>query len=347
MVCGGRRVPDAARASLVSGRWVAKAFSSPQERAVPDGPMPEGDTVLRTARRLNQALAGRPLVRAELRWPTLGDADLAGRTVTAVTAYGKHILTRIAATDHADSAARGRRRPTVPDEPLTLRSHLRMEGRWYVHARNAEPWPSAGRASVRAVLGGTEWTAVGTWLGLLDLVPTAAERELIGHLGPDIMADGFDVDRAVPRLLTDPSRAVGAVLLDQTTVAGIGTMYMAEALFVQRISPWTPVAQVDLPALLSTARRQLLRGASQAVPSTTGNPRRGLQTYVHGRSGRPCQRCGTPVRVAEIGPSDKRRPAFYCPACQPGPTPTDDGRPQRPLGANPAYREYRRPTGYR
>lgn len=309
--------------------------------------MPEGDTVLRTARRLHQALAGRPLVRAELRWPALGDADLAGRTVAEVIAYGKHILTRIAPADGAATGARGRRLPTVPDEPLTLRSHLRMEGRWSVHARDAEPWPPVGRASVRAVLGGADWTAVGTWLGLLDLVPTAAERELIGHLGPDIMADGFDVDAAVPRLRTDPTRDVGAVLLDQTTVAGIGTMYMAEALFVERVSPWTPVARVDLVALLSTARRQLLRGAGQAVPSTTGNPRRGMQTYVHGRSGRPCQRCGGTIRVAEIGPAGKRRPAFYCPACQPGPTPTDNGRPQRPLGANPAYREFRRPTGYR
>ena len=300
--------------------------------------------MLRTSRRLHQALAGRPLVRTELRWPSLGDADLVGRAVTEVTAYGKHILTRIAA---ADQARPGPRRPTVPDEPLTLRSHLRMEGRWYVHARDAEPWPSAGRASVRAVLGGSEWTAVGSWLGLLDLVPTRSEHGLIGHLGPDIMADGFDSEAAAPRLLIDATRAVGAALLDQTTVAGVGTLYMAEALFVQRVSPWTPVGEVDVAALLDTARRQLLRGASQAVPSTTDNPRRGLQTYVHGRSGRPCQRCGATVRVAEIGPAGKQRPAFYCPTCQPGPTPTDDGRPQKPLGANPAYRENRRPGGYR
>ncbi len=154
--------------------------------------MPEGDTVLRTARRLDQALAGRPLVRSELRWPTLGEADLAGRTVTEVVAYGKQILTRLAA---ADPDAPGPRFPTVPDVPLTLRSHLRMEGRWYVHARDAEPWPPRTRGSVRAVLGGTEWTAVGTWLGLLDLLPTADEGTLIGHLGPDIMADDFDRDR--------------------------------------------------------------------------------------------------------------------------------------------------------
>lgn len=309
--------------------------------------MPEGDTVLRTARRLDQALAGRPLVRAELRWPSLGQANLAGRTVTEVVAYGKQILTRIAATDPAVPAPRI---PTVPDEPLTLRSHLRMEGQWYIHARDAEPWPPQSRGSVRAVLGGTEWTAVGTWLGLLDLIPTAGEAELIGHLGPDIMADSFPtggLDEAVRRLSTDPARQVGAALLDQTTVAGIGTMYMAEALFVQKTSPWTPIGEVDIPALLAVARRQLLRGATQAAPNTTGNPRRGLDKWVHGRSGQPCQRCGTTLRVAQIGPPLKERPAFYCPKCQPGPTPTDDGRPRRPLGANPSVREDRRPTGYR
>src|SRR5664279_3851953 len=213
--------------------------------------MPEGDTVLRTARRLHLALTGRSLVRGELRWPGLGEADLAGRQVLEVVAYGKHILTRIGAADPALTVPRI---PTVLPEPLTLRSHLRMEGSWYLHARDAEPWPARNRVSVRAVLGGAEWTAIGNWLGLLDLVPTTAEGTLIGHLGPDIMADDFE-----------PARQVGAALLDQTSVAGIGTMYMAEALFVQRISPWTPIGEVDVPALVGTARRLLLRGATQAV----------------------------------------------------------------------------------
>ncbi len=309
--------------------------------------MPEGDAVLRTARRLHLALAGRPLVRTELRWPDLGEADLAGREVIEVVSYGKQILTRIAA---AEPAGRIPRIPTVPPEPLTVRSHLRMEGRWYVHARDAEPWPPRNRVSVRAVLGGAVWTAVGTWLGMLDLVPTAAESTLIGHLGPDIMADDFDpgvAGEAAKRLAVDPQRQVGAALLDQTTVAGIGTIYMAEALFAQRVSPWTLIGEVDVTALLATARRQLLRGVTQASPITTGNPRRGLDTWVHGRSGRPCQRCGTVVRVAPIGPPLEERPAFYCPTCQPGPTPTDDGRPRRPLGANPSVPEDRRPIDYR
>ncbi len=298
--------------------------------------VPEGDTVLRTARRLHAALAGRVLLRTELRWPTLGDVDLAGRTVSEVAAYGKHILTRLDGMGDL--------------EPVTLRSHLRMEGRWSIAPPGPKHWPRATGVSVRAVLANAEWTAIGTWLGLLDLVPTAAEAALIGHLGPDVMADTFvpgGREEAVRRLAEQPGRPIGAALLDQTAVAGIGTMYMAEVLFVQRISPWTDTAEVDLPTVLDVARRLLLRGVMMALPTTTGDPRSGSNTFVHGRSGKPCRRCGAVLRVAPIGIPPKERTAFYCPVCQPGPTPTDDGRVRRPLGATPAVREDRRPLGYR
>ncbi len=315
--------------------------------------MPEGDTVLRTARRLNQAFSGRPLVRNEFRWPGLGDANLAGRVVLQTVAHGKQILTRFASA--ADSAAVAGtslarpRFPTVPDGPLTLRSHLRMEGRWTVSAATNR-WPTGSGPTIRAILANAEWMAVGTWLGLLDLVPTDVERQLIGHLGPDILADdpdGTGLAAAADRIRAWPDREIGAALLDQTGVAGIGTMYMAEALFLEHVSPWLPVSAVDVPAVLRRARRLLQGGVTMAVPSTTGNNQRGHTTYVHARSGRPCFRCGTTIRVAEIGVPPKQRPAFYCPACQPGPAPTDDGRPQNPLGANPQVREFRRPAGYR
>ena len=285
--------------------------------------MPEGDTVRRTAVRLDQALAGSALVRAELRWADLGGIDLAGRTVLGVTAYGKHLLTRLAAGDH---------RPAQ-----TLHSHLRMDGSWRIHATGSRPWPAATDHRVRAVLAGPQWTAVGLLLGVLELVPTAAEDTVLGHLGPDIMADGWDVgrDEAVRRISARPERPIGAALLDQTNVAGIGTIYMAEALFVQRVSPWAAAASVNLPALLDTARRQLLVSVSHAVPVTTGEGVRGRTSYVHGRSGRPCRRCGGTVRVAPVGEPPKVRAAFYCPRCQPGPSPTDSGRPMRPLGSGP------------
>jgi endonuclease-8 len=198
------------------------------------------------------------------------------------------------------------------------------------------------------VLANAEWTAVGTLLGMLDLVPTADEHTLIGHLGPDVMADDWDAvgrDAALQRWAAAPTRPVGEALLDQMTVAGIGTIYLAESLFMAKISPWTPAGEVDAGALLDTARRLLLRGAGQPAPNTTGDPRRNEGTYVHARSGRPCRRCGTVVRVAGVRAAPTERPAFYCPTCQVGPTPTDDGRPMAPLGSAPYRFGSRRNVG--
>lgn len=380
----------------------------------------------RTASRLHEALSGHTLVRAELRWPDLGGIDLAGRLVTEVTAYGKHILIRLAAEPTpgvvGDSSVRhGRddpgsrqdgcratesgvatdpqlptalavpRMPTAPAGPLTLHTHLRMDGEWFVHATGSRPWPS--QQAVRAVLAGPEWTAVGHQLGMLDLV--ADEAAVLGHLGPDVMAADFadapwapvshsssgsasasasavagdptGRQVAIARLTADPDRPVGEALMDQTALAGIGTFYMAETLYQLRVSPWTPVGAgggatgnsdsvgcgaidigaFDIGTVVDTARRLLLRGVNQPIPNTTGDPRRGEGQYVHARSGRPCRRCGATVRVATIGRPPQDRPAFYCPSCQPGPTPTDDGRPSRPLGSGAHDPAQRRLSGLR
>lgn len=304
--------------------------------------MPEGDTVRRTAARLHDALAGRSLLRAELRWGGLGGIDLAGRPVVDVAAYGKHLLIHLAAAQAGADAERSvtsGRLPTAPQAPLTLHSHLRMDGEWFVHRTGSRRWPPPSDGRVRAVLAGTEWTAVGHLLGMLNLVVTADEHSLLQHLGPDVMADDFPevgLPHALRRLAAEPDRPIGAALLDQTVVCGIGTIYMSETLFAQRISPWTPVRAANAMLLLGTARTLLLRGATSAIPTTTGDTRRGQTTYVHGRSGRPCRRCGGLVRVAPIGTPPRERPAFYCPACQPGPAGTDDGRPQEPIGSVPA-----------
>ena len=302
--------------------------------------MPEGDTVRRSAARLHQALAGRALSRAELRWPNLAAVQLAGRTVTGVTAYGKHILTRL------DTA------PGLPDGDvaLTLHSHLRMDGSWRVAATGPASWPHPNRPGVRAALATAEWTAVGMWLGMLDVVATADENTLVGHLGPDILADDFadpaspwGVTEALRRITARPDETIGAMLLDQRNLAGIGTFYMSEALFSKGISPWTPVREVaDPAAVVDRARRMLATNVARATPSTTGDLRNGQRQYVHARSGSPCRRCGTPVRVAMIevhrrSPGQTagvERTAFYCPRCQVGPTPTDDGRVQAPLGTS-------------
>ncbi len=307
--------------------------------------MPEGDVVWRSAQRLHAALAGRQLVTSDLRWPSLAAVDLRGRTVTEVVSRGKHLLLRVAARRGSATGGETGGVTGAPEPAVTLHSHLRMEGSWHVHA-TGEPWATARAAhGVRAVLANDRWTAVGHRLGMLDLVRTADEHRLVGHLGPDVLGTGWD-DDAVAQVLANlralaaarPATTVGEALLDQRVLAGVGTFFMAEALFLRGTSPWTPVAAVrggeeGLRSLVELVRRLLLAGTVDVAQSSTGETSHGARAWVHGRSGLPCRRCGTAVRVAPIGVAPHDRVAFSCPHCQPGPRPTDDGAPQAPLGA--------------
>lgn len=315
--------------------------------------MPEGDTVFRTCARLHEALAGRPLLAAELRWPGLSTAALAGSVVLEVVPRGKHILLRL-------------------DSGWTLHSHLKMEGQWRIERTQPVPEEfggelagpraargggistgsinrsnSIGRSSsigrgsslsrspdVRAILVTEPWTALGLRLGQLDLVRTSEEPTLIGHLGPDILDPAFDLGRAVANLAASGT-TIGAALLDQRNLAGVGTMWASESLFAERLSPWAEsLTDPVLARLVERARRLMTASLPQAIPSSTGVRREGESTWVHGRSGRPCRRCGTTIRVAPIGPPTRERVLFYCPTCQGGLAPTDDGRPVAPLGAS-------------
>ncbi len=293
--------------------------------------MPEGDVVWRTADRLHAALAGRELSVADLRWPTLATHDLTGRDVLEVVAAGKHLLTRLAARPGSASAG-----------PLTLHSHLRMDGSWYVQ-RTGQTTTSAGRAgrqgtgsryrsggsaagraehTIRAVLGNQTWSAVGYRLGELDLVPTADEHTLVGHLGPDVLGSTWDPAEVQRRLLADPQRPIGEALLDQRVLAGVGTFFMCEALFLRGVTPWSPTVEAgDLPALVDLIHRLLYANRDRSVQATTGDLRRGRHQWVHSRSGWPCRRCASTIRVAAIGRAPTDRTASYCPTCQRGPVP--------------------------
>jgi len=284
------------------------------------GHVPEGDIIWRVAHRLDAALSGRVLTVSDLRWPSLATADLTGRAVASVVSRGKHILVRVAGHDG------------VP--PLTLHSHLRMEGSWHVH-RTGDRWHARDEGGVRAVLGNDTWTAVGHKLGMLVVVPEADEDRLVGHLGPDLLGEDWDPDEALRRLRLTPARPVGEALLDQRNLAGIGTFFMTETLFLRGVTPWTQLSDVpDLPAVVTLARALLDLARTRGTQVTTGDTRPGRTNYVHARSGRACLRCRSPIRVAPIGSAPEDRVAFYCPACQRGPAPTDNGRPQRPLGSS-------------
>ena len=210
-----------------------------------------------------------------------------------------------------------------------------MEGQWRIEATAALTPRLLTNDQLRALLGTTRWTALGLRLGMLDLVATDAEDSLVGHLGPDVLGPDWDPQRAAANLAAS-QETIGAALLDQRTLAGVGTMYAAESLFLERLGPWTPAASLNsatIVGVVERAHRLLDTGRRSAIQSTTGSTRRGETTFVHGRSGRPCRRCGTTVRVAMVGAPPQERTMFYCPGCQGGLGPTDDGRPQRPLGA--------------
>ncbi|WP_298459653.1 Fpg/Nei family DNA glycosylase [uncultured Cellulomonas sp.] len=263
--------------------------------------MPEGDTVKRTARTLDQALTGRVLERAELRWPSAVGTDLSGRTVLGTRAVGKHLLTRV-------------------DDGRTLHTHLRMEGSWKI-ARTGSSGARGRGPYLRAVLGNALWTALGDRLGMLDVVPTRDEGTLIGHLGPDILDDAFGTDglaEALRRVAVRGSTPIAEVLLDQTVLAGIGTIWTAEPLFLRRLWPWTPADEVpDLADLLLTTRGLMVRSVeSTSGPTVTGEGGRGQGAYVHSRMGRPCRRCGTPIERGVARKPPTERPIFYCPRCQ-------------------------------
>jgi endonuclease VIII len=260
--------------------------------------MPEGDTVWRTARRLDDALAGQVLTCSDFRVPRFATTDLTGRAVTETVSRGKHLLTRV-------------------DGGLTVHTHLRMDGSWRIRPTTAY-LPRDHR--IRLVLGNESRQALGYQLGVVEVLPTRSEARAVGHLGPDLLGPDWDEAEAVRRLGADPDRPVGEALLDQRNLAGIGNLYKSEVLFLRGLDPWRTVGSIDDPdELVELARRLLDANKDRAGQITTGNPGRGQETWVYGRPGRPCRRCGTAIRTARAagGRADPEdRVTFWCPHCQ-------------------------------
>ena len=257
--------------------------------------MPEGDAVWLTARRLHQALAGRVLTRSDFRVPRYATTNLTGRMVTEAVSRGKHLLIRTG-------------------DGITVHTHLRMDGSWRVRPARDRV---ASSHRIRLILANSEWQAVGYQLGVVEVLPTSSEHMVVGYLGPDLLGPDWDPAEAMSRLLADPARPVGEALLDQRNLAGIGNVYKAEVLFLRGIDPWRPVGEVaDVAALVGLARRLLDANKERFGMVTTGVARRGEETWVYGRGGRPCRRCGTPIEAADQGRNPEERITYWCPRCQ-------------------------------
>jgi endonuclease-8 len=203
-----------------------------------------------------------------------------GRVLEAVEAVGKNLLLSF-------------------EGGIVVRSHLRMTGRWLVEPRGKPrtglPW---------LVLRGDELEGV-LWNGpVLTL-----ERRNVARLGQDVLAEDFDLGAAVARLRVAGELWLGEALQDQRLVAGIGNMWMADALWSIGVSPW-----VRVPDASDETLRDALAAARRLMQEALATGRPGRQVYR--RAGRPCLRCGTIVRSR--GQGDANRTAYWCPGCQAG-----------------------------
>jgi endonuclease-8 len=245
--------------------------------------VPEGDSLHRAARRLSVLVGERLEVESpHPRGRLTGVAEqLDGRRLESVEAVGKNLLLRF-------------------EGGLVLRSHLRMKGRWWVRPRGSRqlgrPW---------LVLRGAEHEAIQMNGPVLELRSDVRRR-----LGPDILVDPPELDAMLANLRSAPQRVpLGEALQRQRLVAGIGNMWMNEALWEARLSPWLRLgdaADEDLQRALEAAHRLM----SASVAGARGRRR------VYRRSGQPCPRCGTAIRSR--GQGDANRIAYWCPGCQLG-----------------------------
>jgi endonuclease VIII len=261
--------------------------------------MPEGDTIHRAARRIDEALVGREILSIETpqgrhrldRWPE----RLGGRGVRAVDARGKHLLVRF-------------------NGDLTLHSHLRMGGLWGVY-RRGERWRRSPRRAW-LVIRTAEHEVVqfdGPVLELMTDSRTRFDQRLSG-LGPDILADDFLEDRFLRRLREDDqTRPIGDALLDQRNVAGIGNIWKSESCFAAGVDPWRRLRDLSDEEALRIVRegRALMRDSLQALGPihTAGNG-----SWVFERAGLPCRRCQTLIRAR--GQGDDNRTTYWCSTCQ-------------------------------
>ena len=252
--------------------------------------MPEGDTIHRISRRMNAALGGREIDRAEApspRSPLHHRAEeLRGRTLESAEARGKHLIAHFS-------------------DGLALHSHLGMSGRWFVAADGElprrRPWLLMGSGRAHASQSGGQ---------ILRLVSESRVRNDPGlmQLGPDPLSADFDREAAAVRLLEmGAGREVGEAILDQRIIAGIGNAIRIEGLFQAGISPWRPVAQ-----LTPDEAEEVIRQNERVMKVSVERGKRPRSIY--GGTREPCPRCGG--KVHSRGQGDANRIAYWCPNCQ-------------------------------
>jgi formamidopyrimidine-DNA glycosylase len=284
--------------------------------------LPEVETVRRS---LAPSLEGRRFEHVEIADPRLTRpfdpksvaASLEGERVQAVERRGKYLVVRF-------------------ESGRVLLIHLRMTGSMRHAPAGTLPDDPYRRAVVRLDDGSDvayrDVRRFGTWL---VLEPDEVDDYLAARVGGEPLEQAFRTRDLTARLAARRA-PVKAAILDQRTVAGLGNIYADEALWWARIHPLRPagtLAPDEVQALRRGIRRALARGLERQgstlrdyrLPDgSAGRMQREFKVY--GRTGLPCDRCGTPIEKIRVA----GRGTWYCPECQPSPYATAASSSRRP-----------------
>lgn len=261
--------------------------------------MPEGHTIHRLALEHRRLLVGEELRASSPQGRFAeGAALIDGAVLRKATAWGKHLFHDYGAGRH-------------------LHVHLGLYGK-FVSGKQPAPEP---RGALRLRLDAPETYADLRGATACELLTRAEVRAIEARLGPDPLRRDGDPDVAYERI--SRSRVViGARLMDQSVIAGIGNVYRAELLFRHRVDPFLPGRDLpretwdamwaDLVVLMKAGVRSGRIVTTDPQDRPGGRVTRDRASYVYRRTGLPCRVCGTPVVTAVM----VARNLFWCPRCQ-------------------------------
>ena len=271
--------------------------------------MPEGPEIRRAADRVAAAIEGRIADDVFFAFERLKpyETELAGRKVDEVTTRGKGMLTRF-------------------EGGLSVYTHNQLYGRWYVMPRDR--LPKTGRQLRFAVEAGGRRALLYS-ASEIEVLDAEAERNhpFLSRLGPDVLSEAPAVDQIAARLEERRfrGRQLGALLLDQGFVAGLGNYLRAEILFEAGIHPRRRAVDCGgeerrrlADRVIALTRRAYRTRGITLVPrrvaelKAAGVKRSGYRFWVYGRAGQNCRICDREVVAESVG----GRKCFWCPSCQ-------------------------------
>jgi formamidopyrimidine-DNA glycosylase len=298
--------------------------------------MPEGPEVRKYADALDAALSGRPIVSLAARtkearkWLHENEPRLVGHRVERVFSHGKHLIGYI-------------------EGDFFFHSHLMMWGRWQTFGptrgrrRSIELPEKDRRERARIVVEGAAAILLSAPIFNVGEGDPYDVIEILATLGPDALPyrGRFDRKEFLRRLAEHEDETIGAALLNQRIVAGLGNYLRAEILFNCQLNPWLAVREISqckinclskiIPRLASDAYK---RGATAAEadrkrmasdPSLVYQPGReyGTRHMVFRRTNLPCLRCGEKIRQlrqrtsqTDTDEEERTRIVYFCAKCQ-------------------------------